>query len=294
MSDIVAQIRHDFNETDNKRDEGLTPPEDVFCIRDIVYGDDPKWQSLDIYRPADKKEGKMPVIVSVHGGGWIYGDKERYQFYCMDLARRGFAIVNFSYRLAPENQFPASLEDINSVFTWCLAHQDEYGLDMDNMFAVGDSAGAHLLSLYICIHTNDECASYYPFKTPEGLQFKAIALNCGLYHFDKLMSNERTRAVMNMVLPEGGSEREEKMISPDRFINSSFPRTFFMTAPKDYLLPQTQVLQLALLKANVDFTYRFYCDKDSSLGHVFHLNIKLDWSKRCNDEECDFFRQFVS
>ena len=63
-----------------------------------------KWQKLDVYRQKDAT-GKLPVIVSVHGGGWVYGDKERYQFYCMDLAERGFAVVNFSYRLAPEYKF---------------------------------------------------------------------------------------------------------------------------------------------------------------------------------------------
>ena len=84
------------------------------------------------------------------------------------------------------------------------------------------------------------------------------------------------------------------MMSPDLFIESGFPPTFFMTAPRDFLLPQAQVLQLALLKANVDFTYRFYCDARSSLGHVFNLNIKLEWAAKCNDEECEFFRQFIS
>lgn len=55
----------------------------------------------------------IPVIVSVHGGGWGYGDKERYQYYCMSLAQQGFAVVNFSYRLASKYKFPAPLEDTN-------------------------------------------------------------------------------------------------------------------------------------------------------------------------------------
>lgn len=62
----------------------------------------------------------LPVIVSVHGGGWVFGSKEGYQFYCMSLAQLGFTIVNFSYRLAPEFPFPANIEDINSVMSWVM------------------------------------------------------------------------------------------------------------------------------------------------------------------------------
>lgn len=89
----------------------------------------------------------LPAIVSVHGG-WVYGSKEVYQFYCMSLARRGFAVVNFSYRLAPKHKFPAPLEDANAVFHWVLAHAGEYGFDPERIFAVGDSAGANILRLY--------------------------------------------------------------------------------------------------------------------------------------------------
>ena len=147
ISDI---IRAEFAEGDNKRDAGLKTPENIVRYDDIIYGTESKWQKLDVYRQKDAT-GKLPVIVSVHGGGWVYGDKERYQFYCMDLAERGFAVVNFSYRLAPEYKFPASLEDTNSVFTWVLENAETYRLDTEKLFAVGDSAGAHILSLYLDI-----------------------------------------------------------------------------------------------------------------------------------------------
>ena len=110
-------VRKAFAAGDMVRDAGLKTPEDVKRFDDIVYGEDKVWQSLDVYRPkATNIEEKLPVIVSVHGGGWVYGDKEGYQYYCMSLAQRGFAVVNFSYRLAPESKFPASIIDTNLVF----------------------------------------------------------------------------------------------------------------------------------------------------------------------------------
>lgn len=65
-------------ENDNIRDAGLSTPAGIERFDDIVYGTDPKTQSLDVYRPRSEKGKKLPVIVSVHGGGWVYGDKERY------------------------------------------------------------------------------------------------------------------------------------------------------------------------------------------------------------------------
>lgn len=72
----------------------------------------------------------------------------------MSLAQQGFAVVNFSYRLASKYKFPAPLEDNNRVFVWLLAHAVRYGFDTHNVFGVGDNAGVHLLALYGACCTN--------------------------------------------------------------------------------------------------------------------------------------------
>ena len=73
------KTRRDFGHGDKIRDKGQTTPSDVIRFDDIVYGPDQKfkkWQMLDVYRPAAKpKTEKIPVIVSVHGGAWVYGNK---------------------------------------------------------------------------------------------------------------------------------------------------------------------------------------------------------------------------
>ena len=76
----------------------------------------------------EKKEKKRPpfVILYLHGGGYVYGSAERYRFYCADLAQRGFTVVNFNYRLAPEYSFPAPLEDLNAVMAWVAANAGPY------------------------------------------------------------------------------------------------------------------------------------------------------------------------
>ena len=102
MSAKSDAVRKSFKEFDDVRDAGLTTPEDIVRFDDICYGEDINWQKLDVYRPKSAVGQVLPVSVSIHGGGWVYGDKERYQYYCMSLAQHGFAVVNYTYRLAPE------------------------------------------------------------------------------------------------------------------------------------------------------------------------------------------------
>ena len=110
---FAERVRRLFGANDEVRDSGLTEPMDVDKRKDLAYGDDPE-QVLDLYFPSGTN-GPLPTIVSVHGGGYVYGDKNLYRFYCMSLSQRGFAVVNFSYRLAPKYRFPAQLEDVNAA-----------------------------------------------------------------------------------------------------------------------------------------------------------------------------------
>ncbi|MGM9587479.1 MAG: alpha/beta hydrolase [Candidatus Limivicinus sp.] len=294
MSKTSDLIRINFRKGDDIRDAGLTTPEDILRYDDIAYGPDPKWQSLDVYRPKAAEGKKLPVIVSVHGGGWVYGDKERYQFYCMNLAQRGFAVVNFTYRLAPEYPYPASLEDTNLVFHWVLSHGEAYGFDLDHVFAVGDSAGGHNLGLYVGICTNPGYAAKYDFQPPKGFVPTAIALNCGAYVIDlsENGSDETTKLLMADFLPGKGTAEELERIAVPNHVTASFPPTFLMTCTGDFLKDQAPILAAKLAQCDVPFVYRYYGDADHVLGHVFHCNIKMEYAKLCNDEECGFFKRF--
>ena len=166
--------------SDAKRDRGLnTTPDDILRINDIPYGLDVKWNTLDVYRPKNLK-GKLPVIVNVHGGGYVYGSTKQYQFYCMDLARRGFAVVSFNYHLAPKFKFPTPILDLNLVMEWICKKADIHGFDTDRVAMVGDSAGAQLTSQYAVICTNPEYSEVMEV-TPPDFSLRAVGLNCGMY-----------------------------------------------------------------------------------------------------------------
>ena len=286
MSITSDKLRREFAESDAIRDAGLTTPEDIRRYDDICYGAHPL-QKLDVYRPKGEA-GRLPVIVNVHGGGWVYGDKELYQYYAMSLAQRGFAVVNFSYRLAPEDKFPAQIEDIKAVFDWVHAHGEQYGMDVDRLFAVGDSAGANLLGLYCAACTNPEYAGRFSFPTAFGPAPRAVSLACGVYAIDG--NRAQDMKLMEDLLPGGPTPENLALVNVKRWITADFPETFLFTSTGDFLQEQADALQVTLRQRKVSHIMRFYGDADHELGHVFHCNMRLEAAKRCNDEQCAFFQ----
>ena len=165
MSFTSAFVKSSFTILDFLRDLGLQAPDNIHAIMDIHYSNKREYQLLDLYMPKSAYESltdksrqsaqqtqvqtpKLPVIVNIHGGGWVYGTKEKYKFYCMKLAQSGYIVINFNYGLAPLYKFPIQLEDINLLFHWLFSNGNFYGMDLYNIYAVGDSAGANLLATY--------------------------------------------------------------------------------------------------------------------------------------------------
>lgn len=297
MSAASDHMRISAGESDRRRDAGLCQPEDVIAYRDIVYGKDPVWQALDVYRPKDAV-GKLPVIVNVHGGGWVYGDKKLYSYYCMMLAQAGFAVVNFSYRLAPEHLYPAAIEDVMAAFAWVMDHAKTYGLDTDSLFAAGDSAGAHLLGMYINICTNPVYAKKFTEKDLRKACPKAVLFNCGEYTFDHVLDEEdhpeaEDNNLIRDFLPGRGSWDELQEIDVLAHMTSDFPPVFAMTCCNDFLKEQTPKLVKTLADHDVSFECRFYGDAKHPLYHVFHLSIREDAAKQCNADEIAYLKRFI-
>lgn len=294
MSAASNKVRIEWKANDAKRDAGLTTPEDIQRFDNIQYGEDPVWNCLDVYRPKNQT-GRLPVIISVHGGGWVYGDKNLYQFYGMTLAQRNFNVINFSYRLAPENKFPVQIEDINNVVKWMYRNEDQYKFDLKHVFMVGDSAGAHLASLYTNICTNKIYAKNYQITVPNNFIPTALGLNCGAYSpLSKDTENEEsnTGELMEDFLPDKGTKEEIDLIDVTKHITSDFPPVYLMTAVGDFCTDHTLKMDRALTKNNVKHILKIYGSNEKPLYHVFHVTIQEEEGQKCNDDECEFFKSY--
>lgn len=274
--------------SDAKRDWGLnTTPNDILRINGIPYGPDVKWNTLDVYRPKHIK-GKLPVIVNVHGGGYVYGSTKQYQFYCMDLARRGFAVVSFNYRLAPRYKFPTPIFDLNFVMEWMCKKADIHGFDMDRAALVGDSAGAQITSQYAVICTNPEYAEIMEV-TPPDFGLRAVGLNCGMYDVRKRASEVSQNKLMIDYFTENPIVYWKKLDVLD-YVTENFPPAYLLSAKGDFLMDQCEPMARFLMEKGVPCEYKIYGDENT--GHVFHVDMRLDLARQANDDEIAFIRKY--
>ena len=113
---------------------------------DLRYADASPVQTLDVYLP-DQGEAPRPLVVIIHGGGFMIGDKREDITAIPALLGRGYAIASTGYRLSGEAAFPAAVQDCKAALRWLRVHAGDYGFDPTRIALWGASAGGHLASL---------------------------------------------------------------------------------------------------------------------------------------------------
>ena len=123
------------------------PREEVFRVEDKKIPGPLGEIPLRIYTPREAGE-PLPIIVWIHGGGFVIGGLESYDRICRVLANRVEAIVvSVDYRLAPEHRHPAAVEDSFAALQWVAANTKELGGDASRIAVAGDSAGGNLAAV---------------------------------------------------------------------------------------------------------------------------------------------------
>jgi acetyl esterase/lipase len=114
---------------------------------DISYGTLHSSQKVDVYTP--KAVAPFPVVVLIHGGGWVQGDKMEYRTSIKTeaLLARGYAVVAVNYRLSNVAKFPAQIQDVKAAVRWIRANATTYNFNPNKIGAWGTSAGGHLTAL---------------------------------------------------------------------------------------------------------------------------------------------------
>jgi acetyl esterase len=119
-------------------------PESVARVEDLcIPGSDSAEILARLYIPESRVP--TPVMVYMHGGGWVLGDYTGVDVLVRRLANRSeCAILSVNYRLAPEHKYPSALDDVDSVLKWVKANAMQWALDADRLAVGGDSSGANL------------------------------------------------------------------------------------------------------------------------------------------------------
>lgn len=263
---------------------------------DYVGDGDPMHQ-LEIIRP-EGEPSVLPVIVMVHGGGWVYGHKDSYyRYYAMELAKFGYAVISFNYRLAFDHPFPAMIHDIFSVLAWMETHAKSEKLDLQNVFLVGDSAGAHLSALTALIQNTPHLQMIYQVR-PAQVAIKALGLSCGVYDFDRLVQEDYELPLKDTLMEVLFAQTDYAAhplypyASVSKQLSDALPAVYLVSSKADPLYRETRCLLKELEERRHPMKARIYAKKHL-LPHVFNLKSVYPQSAIVNAEMIEYFNAFI-
>jgi acetyl esterase len=233
-----------------------------------------------------KGGGPHPVVVYLHGGGWIAGSPKSHRKLGMQFADAGYLTINVDYRLAPEHPFPAGLEDCVYAVKWTGENAKRWNGDVSRLAVGGDSAGGNLTAATV---TSLGAEKYSGPAKP-----KAALLIYGVFDFPATMKRDSTAAVEGMVKAYAGAGYpailEDPRMSPLRAVKTgALPPSFVICGTADPLLPETHSMAEALKRADIRHEVLVLED----MPHGF---IQMDMLSGCRqglDKMFDFLRRTI-
>jgi len=292
-------------------------------LRDIRYLDGTMREHLlDVYRPAHPTTGvhagappafrhyhgpPWPMVFYVHGGGFRILSKDTHWVMGLAFARRGFAVFNVSYRLAPKHRYPSAIEDVCRAFTWAIANAERFGADPTRVVIAGESAGANLAaSLALTLaYEREEPWARQAFAT--GVVPKAVVPACGVFQVSDMARLRRRKPGMSTFIADRLHEVEAAYLGPDAPTCSTdladpvlvlergikpvrpLPPFFLPVGTKDPLLPDTRRMAVALRALGVPAVDTYYPGE----LHAFHALVMRESARRCWRDTFAFLDEHV-
>lgn len=308
MGYIVRQMMkkgwEEVRKKDMARIAGQTPTPGIAEDADLAYlPDGDPMHLLDIYYP-DGTEGLLPTIFDIHGGGWMYGDKDLNKYYCLYLASQGFAVVNISYRLLPDTDLRGQVQDIFAALRWLEQHGPHHHCDLDRLYMCGDSAGGHLAGLAACVHLSGDLQAIYGVR-PTGLNIKALGISHGMVELSDFRRVSQALKAGDKVYKEMyrmffGRKPElaawyGKASFTETAAGLNLPPIFLISSETDPLHEyHSVVLNKYLSERKITHRTKFWTrSQGERLGHVFHVsNPEWPESVESNKEMLEFFLNY--
>lgn len=242
--------------------------------KDIVYDDAlTDVCTLDIYCPPLKGREKYPVLVDVHGGGWITGDKHWRRGLNRAFADMGLCVISPNYGLSPRFKYPECVKHLFACFKWICDNAEERRFDLDNVLITGDSAGGQLACLVLAIQNNAEVkARIGAVDSP--LRFKGGMLVCGAYDPDSMAKNILSNKLFLEMTGYGRKHLREfndyDLMNPVNFVDKDFPADVMVAYGRfDAFVGGNEKILFKRLN-ELGIPYREYRAKGAG-EHCFHL-----------------------
>lgn len=249
---------------DQEKDSALTALE----ISNASYGIDAR-QKMDIFLPAGRSIDKTPVLIYIHGGAWVDGDKSEFLQVkpLIEQTFPGYAMVSLNYRLfdfvSKQNRFPTQEEDIKAALTYIRSKLIEWNVS-DAILLSGASAGAHLALLHGLKNREADIKGLIAFYPPTDLS--------SLFGFNNLTTLGLTEIM-------GGTPQTVQPLyqnsSPVNFASSDDPPTIFFHGETDQVVPISQSERLEAALKSAQIRHEFIRIPNQGHGFTTETNASL-------------------
>lgn len=233
-------------------------PQGTILHGNVPYNNDnlPK-HLLDIYLPANTK-GKVPLVIFIHGGGWLVNDKYADMGYMKktvaEIISSGFALASIDYRFATQAIFPAQMQDCNRAISFLYDNADKYGFDKNRFAVMGFSAGGHLASV-VGLSKNNHIETFFMPGTSKAFNFKCVVDFYGPAELILFPGNNDEKSPESQLIGATPLSRPDlaKAASPVTYVDKNDPPFLIIHGEKDDMVSpkQSQLLSAWLTVSGV-------------------------------------------
>lgn len=250
-----------------KREREQAFPDGVRLTPDVPYMEDgAACHKMDIYQP-EEGNGPYPVLIDLHGGGFLLGRKEVNRLFCADLCLRGFVVFCPEYSLAPQQTLFTVYREVSAAIDRICALAPSYGGDPKRLFLCGDSAGAQLC-VYLAAMQNEPELARAADVTPPATKIRALGLQSGMFYTDRFDK-------IGLFLPKliyGKGWRKHPFrpyIDPEHpTLLRGLPPCFLVTGKGDFLRHYSRKFAAALRRSGNPLRF-MDLEADRPLPHAF-------------------------
>lgn len=244
---------------------------------------------------------KLPVVVNLHGGGFVKGDKKHRTSLSKRFASHGYFTMNINYSLSPKKSFPTAIFDSINAINYLKNVEEKYNLDLTKVCITGDSSGGYFATQVVAIANSDELR--ISIGAPEVLVKPALLVSfCGPY--DVVAALTITKLPFNLVWDMGncylGSQFNLKKdfsnvndfeylkeLSPTNYVNNNWCPTFLVMSEKDvFCKGHGEILEKKLIENGVEV--KTFSSTKIIDNHCFHMNMFTAISKECFKQVFEF------
>lgn len=259
-------------------------PANVFGLIDERYGTDPD-MLLDLFRAASAS-GPLPLVVWVHGGGFVGGTKDELAGYFKLLASGGFTVAAPRYSLAPGHRYPTPLRQLMRALQYLQANAGRLQLDPQRIVLAGDSAGAHIAAQAGALVTTPGYADAVGITpTVTSAQLKGLVLACGPYDLElgRRATSPAGRLFVQTVLQAYSGKR--RFLDDPAFaawsitdnLSPAFPPSLITVGNTDPLRPHSELLAARLRAQGAEAETLFFpADHQPPLGHEYQFDLDTE------------------